>query len=89
MSIDNFDDVMRDLIRLIRGLDTAALDTFAQKRQVWSPAPIQGGHKGRPVIRRTIWEPLPLSSCRKRCTASICLSRKLLHYQTYGSKHAS
>ncbi len=51
VSIDNFDEVMRDMIRLIRGLDTTTLDTFAQERQFWSAAPIPRGRKGRPVVR--------------------------------------
>ena len=64
VSIDNFDEVMRDLIRLIRGLDTTVLSTFAQERQVWSPAPIPGGRKGRPVIR--------LNALELKMTPSVC-----------------
>ena len=64
VSVDNFDEVMRDLIRLVRGLDSTALNTFAQERQVWSPAPIPGGRKRRPVIR--------LNALELKMTPSVC-----------------
>ena len=64
VSVDNFDEVMRDLIRLIRGLDTTALDAFALERQVWSPAPIPRGRTGRPVIR--------LNALELEMTPSVC-----------------
>ena len=64
VSIDNFDEVMRDLIRLIGGLDTSALDTFAQARYVWSPAPIPSGRKAWPVIR--------LNALELKTTPSVC-----------------
>ena len=64
VSIDNFDEVMRDLIRLNGELDTTALDTFAQERQVWSPAPISRGRKRRPVIR--------LNALELERTPSVC-----------------
>ncbi len=65
VSIDNFDEVMRDLLDLIRGLDTTTLDTFAQERQVWSPAPIPRGRKGWPVIRLNALELTKMPSiCR-------------------------
>ena len=64
VSIDNFDEVMRDLTRLISGLDTTALDTFAQAREVWSPAPIPRGRKGHPIIR--------LNALEMNKTPSVC-----------------
>lgn len=64
VSIDNFDEVMRDLLRLIRGVATTTLDTFAQERQVWSPVPIPGGRKGWPVIR--------LNALELKLTPSVC-----------------
>ncbi len=64
VSVDNFDEVMRDLTRLIGGLDTTTLDTFAQARKVWSPAPIPGGRKGHPIIR--------LNALELKKTPSVC-----------------
>lgn len=64
VSIDNFDEVMRDLTRVISGLDTTALDTFAQSREVWSPAPIPRGRKGHPIIR--------LNALELKKTPSVC-----------------
>ena len=49
--IDNFDETLRDLIRLFDGLDTTSLDAFAASRKIWTPAPRIGGTKGFPVIR--------------------------------------
>jgi hypothetical protein len=44
--IENFDETLRDAIRLIDGLDTSDLSAFAAERRRWSPAP-------RPVSRRS------------------------------------
>ena len=35
VSIDNFDETMRDLVRLVDGIDTAVLDQFALQRTIW------------------------------------------------------
>ena len=64
VSIDNFDEVMRDLTRLIGGLDTTALDTFAQARQVRGPAPVPRGRKGLPIVR--------LNALEVKKTPSVC-----------------
>ncbi len=64
--IDNFDETLRDLVRLIDGLDHAALEAFTASRKIWTPAPQISGNKGFPVIR---FNAVPLSSlptvCRK------------------------
>jgi hypothetical protein len=49
--IQSFDEMMRDLIRLIRGIDTKALDVFASERQRRSGAPAPSGRLGWPVVR--------------------------------------
>ncbi len=51
VSIENFDEILRDLIRLIDGLDQTTLDQFASNRQRWSAAPRPSGNKSWPVIR--------------------------------------
>ena len=49
--IVSFDEMMRDLVRLCQGLDTASLDAFSAERRRWTAAPSLGGRKGWPVVR--------------------------------------
>ncbi len=51
VSFDNFDEVLRDLIRLIDGLETKTLDDFAMERPRWSKVPNRQGHRGWPIVR--------------------------------------
>lgn len=38
--VQSFDEAMRDLVRLLKDLDTSDLDTFATERRRWTSAPI-------------------------------------------------
>lgn len=49
--VENFDEVLRDLIRLIPSLEMAELEDFARDRAVFSPPPRTTGNQGYPVIR--------------------------------------
>ncbi len=49
--IDNFDETLRDLIRLMPNLDTTVLDQFAAERAIVSPPPRARGRASYPVIR--------------------------------------
>lgn len=49
--IENFDEILRDLIRSSPGLDTTVLDSFAADRKWRTPAPFPRGRKGWPVVR--------------------------------------
>ena len=49
--VENFDEALRDLIRLLDSVDTKTLDTFAMERRRWSAAPSPGGRRGWPVVR--------------------------------------
>jgi hypothetical protein len=40
--VENFDEALRDLVRLLNGLDVQVLDDFASERQRWSGAPRPG-----------------------------------------------
>ena len=40
VSVENFDETLRDIIPLIDGIDTNDLDGFVADRQRWSPAPV-------------------------------------------------
>ena len=69
VSIENFDEVMRELIRIAHGLDTTTLDKFAQERRFWSPAPIPTGRMGQPVIRLNALE---LKTMPSVCRLVVC-----------------
>jgi hypothetical protein len=49
--IENFDETLRDLVRLLSGLDTAVLDAFASGRQILTPPARASGTRGFPVLR--------------------------------------
>jgi NAD-dependent SIR2 family protein deacetylase len=49
--VENFDEAMRDIIRLIKNLDTKVLDEFGKQRARWSAAPLLVGKGGWPLIR--------------------------------------
>ena len=49
--IENFDETLRDLVRITPGLDTKALDTFAGERRRWTSPPRLQGNRGWPVLR--------------------------------------
>ncbi len=70
VTIENFDETLRDLVRLVDGLDTRALDAFASSRKIWSPAPWPNGRRGFPVIRLNALElKTSPSFCRRlHCT---------------------
>ena len=51
VSIENFDEILRDLIRILDGINTKVLDEFATDRKRWSPAPRPSGTKSWPVVR--------------------------------------
>lgn len=64
VTIENFDEILRDLIRLHQGLDTTALDAFASDRRIWSPAPRPSGDRGFPVVR--------FNALELKTTPSVC-----------------
>ena len=49
--VENFDEALRDLVRLIPDLDTTQMDEFASERSVVSSPPRISGKRGYPVIR--------------------------------------
>jgi hypothetical protein len=49
--IENFDEALRDSVRLIEGLDTSDLNAFATDRPRWSPAPRPVSRRAWPVVR--------------------------------------
>jgi hypothetical protein len=67
--IENFDEVLRDATRLIDGLDTTGLDSFAAERRRWSAAPRPIGRKGWPVVRLNA---LPVVEAPTVCRRVVC-----------------
>jgi hypothetical protein len=67
--IENFDEALRDAIRLIDGLDMTGLDSFATERQRCSPALRPVGRKGWPVVRLNA---LPIVQLPTVCRRVVC-----------------
>ncbi|ADG66905.1 conserved hypothetical protein [Planctopirus limnophila DSM 3776] len=63
--IENFDETLRDVTRLLEGIDTKVLDAFSSERRHWSGAPPPTGRMGWPVVR---FNALPIQTptvCRR------------------------
>lgn len=69
VQIENFDETLRDLIRLLPDLDTTVLDDIASERRVWSPAPRPTGSRGYPVVRLNALE---LTGTPTVCRRAVC-----------------
>ena len=67
--VENFDEAMRDLVRIIPTLNTVVLDSFGAERRRWSAAPRAGGTKGFPVIRLNA---LPIVIAPTVCRRLVC-----------------
>lgn len=67
--VENFDEVLRDLMRLMKGVDTAILDAFASERRRWSSVPVPGGRRGWPEVRLNA---LPVVQTPSVCRRVIC-----------------
>jgi hypothetical protein len=67
--IENFDEIMRDLIRLKSDIDTRVLQGFALERRRWSAAPAPAGHRGWPVVRLNA---LPVIQTPTVCRRVVC-----------------
>jgi hypothetical protein len=69
VQIENFDEAMRDLLRLFTGIDTRVLDAFAAERRRWTGAPVPGGSRGWPVVRLNA---LPITQAPTVCRRVVC-----------------
>jgi len=67
--IDNFDELMRDLLRLAKGIDAKALEVFATERRRWTPAPVPEGSQGWPTVRLNA---LPVVEAPSVCRRVLC-----------------
>ena len=68
--VENFDETLRDLIRLLGSIDTKALDDLAAERRPWSPALLpQVRRRGWPVVRLNA---LPVVEAPSICRRVVC-----------------
>ena len=67
--IENFDETMRDLVRLRTDVDTRVLHGFALERKQWSGAPRPTGNRGWPVVRLNA---LPVIRTPSVCRRVVC-----------------
>jgi hypothetical protein len=51
VKVDNFDEALRDITRLIQNIDHKILDEFSAERRHWSGAPRPVGDCGYPILR--------------------------------------
>ena len=67
--IENFDETMRDLVRLLNDLDSTVLNAFSSDRSIFSAATPPTGASGFPVIRLNGLEVTAPTVCRRiTCT---------------------
>ncbi len=67
--VENFDEALRDLVRLKNDIDTKILDTFAVERRRWTDAPSPSGERGWPVVRLNA---LPVVQTPTVCRRVVC-----------------
>lgn len=67
--IENFDEILCDLLRLIDGLNTKVLESFASERRRWTGAPRPTGRHGWPVVRLNA---LPVTQSPTVCRRVVC-----------------
>jgi NAD-dependent SIR2 family protein deacetylase len=69
--IDNFDEVMRDIVRLLADIDVSVLDAFGMERRRWSAAPAASGTKSFPVVRLNALPVLAAPTVTRRVSCKI------------------
>ena len=69
VQIENFDEVLRDLLRLFVDLDTTTLHALVAERRPWSGAPVPSGRRGWPVVRLNA---LPVVHVPSVCRRVVC-----------------
>lgn len=69
VQVENFDESLRDLMRLITNIDTTALDSFRTERRRWTASPRPTGQGGWPVLRLNA---LPIIHTPSVCRRIVC-----------------
>ena len=75
--IENFDEALRDLIRVSEDLDTEALNEFQKSRRRWSAPARSVGKRGWPIIRLNALEILERPSVCRLVDCSIGNTREV------------
>lgn len=69
--VENFDEALRDLMRMVEGIDTSHLDAFAAQRRRWSGAPAPAGRRNWPVVRLNALEVIQSPTVCRRVVCSV------------------
>jgi hypothetical protein len=69
--VENFDEALRDLMRMVEGVDTSDLDAFAAERRRWTGAPPPAGRRGWPVVRLNALELIRSPTVCRRVVCSL------------------
>ena len=69
--IENFDEILRDLVRQIDDIDTTTLDTFFTEKRNWTAAPRLVGSGSWPVVRLNALQVLHSPSMCRRVVCNI------------------
>lgn len=68
--VENFDETLRDLVRISSCQDSVALDEFARERSAWSPAEVvRPRRRAWPVVRLNA---LPIIQAPTQCWRIVC-----------------
>jgi len=67
--VTGFDEILRDLVRVMPPSNVNALDEFGRSRRRWSVAPAPGGQRGWPVLR---FNAVPILSMPTLCRLVGC-----------------
>ncbi len=71
VTVENFDETLRDLVSLVEGMDLTKLQEFARQREPWSPAPLLSSRRpdGWPVVRLNA---VPVLAMPAQCRRVVC-----------------
>lgn len=69
VKITNFDETLRDLMRMQTNIDTSSLDAFAHERQIVSSAPVPVRGHSWPVVRLNA---IPITKLPTVCRLVVC-----------------
>lgn len=71
VEVESFDELLRDLVRVVENVDSSELDNFARDRRRWTPSPQNRGKSGWPVIRMNAIEVVQRPTQCRRVECSV------------------
>jgi hypothetical protein len=69
--VENFDEALRDLMRMVEGVDSSHLDAFAAERRRWTGASAPAGRRGWPIVRLNALEVVQSPAVCRRVVCSL------------------